>query len=105
MVSNRNRDGILFSKPYLRVAAYCRVSSDKDEQYHSLDAQITYYKELINTNPNWVFAGVYADHASGRSNRKMKQFQEMMQACRDGKIDLILENLLVVSEGIPWNCF
>lgn len=77
-------------KPYLRVAAYCRVSSSKDEQQLSLDAQISYYKHLIHTNPRWSFAGVYADQASGRSNRKMKGFQELLQACRYGKIDLIL---------------
>lgn len=77
-------------KPYLRVAAYCRVSSMKEEQCFSLDAQISHYKDLIDGNPQWFFSGVYADRASGRSNRKMKQFQKLLDACRNGKIDLIL---------------
>lgn len=77
-------------KTHLRVAAYCRVSSSKDEQQLSLDAQISYYEHLIHTNPRWCFAGVYADQASGRNNRKMKEFQELLQTCRNGKIDLIL---------------
>ena len=77
-------------KTHLRVAAYCRVSSSKDEQQLSLDAQISYYKQIICTNPRWNFAGVYADQASGRSNRKMRSFQKMLQDCRNGEIDLIL---------------
>lgn len=77
-------------KPYLRVAAYCRVSSSKEKQRFSLDAQISYYKRLIDDNPQWIFSGVYADQASGRSNQKMKQFQKLLDACRNGEIDLIL---------------
>lgn len=77
-------------KPYLRVAAYCRVSSSKEEQRFSLDAQISYYKQLIDGNPQWIYSGVYADQASGRSNRKMQQFQKLLRACRNGEIDLIL---------------
>ena len=77
-------------KPYLRVAAYCRVSSMKEEQCFSLDAQISHYKDLIDGNPQWIFSSVYADRASGRSNRKMKQFQKLLYDCRNGEIDLIL---------------
>ena len=77
-------------KPYLRVATYCRVSSLKEEQRFSLDAQISYYKRLIDRNPQWIYSGVYADQASGRSNRKMQQFQKLLRACRNGEIDLIL---------------
>lgn len=77
-------------KPYLRVAAYCRVSSSKEEQRFSLDAQISYYKRLIDGNPQWSSSVVYADQASGRSNRKMKQLQKLLYACRNSEIDLIL---------------
>ena len=46
-----------------RVAAYCRVSCGKDTMLHSLQAQIDYYHKLITMNPEWKFAGVYADEA------------------------------------------
>lgn len=49
----------------LRVAAYCRVSTRHEEQYHSLEAQITYYPNYIKRNPNWEFIAVYSDVASG----------------------------------------
>ncbi len=45
----------------LRVAAYARVSSGKDAMLHSLSAQVSYYNELIQKNPEWLFCGVYAD--------------------------------------------
>ena len=45
----------------LRVAAYCRVSTRHEEQYHSLEAQISYYTNYILRNPNWRFAAVYSD--------------------------------------------
>ena len=45
----------------LRVAAYARVSCDKDAMKHSLAAQISYYNEYIQRNPDWVFAGIYAE--------------------------------------------
>ena len=45
----------------LRVAAYCRVSSEKDEQLNSFDVQVNYYTEKISGNPVWKMAGIYAD--------------------------------------------
>lgn len=48
-------------KPKLRVAAYCRVSTDSDEQATSYEAQIEHYTEYISKNPNWVMAGIFAD--------------------------------------------
>ena len=48
-------------KPKLRVAAYCRVSTDSDEQATSYEAQIEHYTDYINQNPEWVLAGIYAD--------------------------------------------
>lgn len=47
--------------PKLRVAAYCRVSTDSDEQKESLDAQIKHYEAYIKANPEWEFAGLYYD--------------------------------------------
>lgn len=49
------------AKPKLRVAAYCRVSTDSDEQATSYDAQVEHYTEFIQKNPEWEFAGIYAD--------------------------------------------
>lgn len=73
-----------------KVAAYCRVSTKQEIQERSLELQKAYFHESIPKKPDWIFAGVYADEASGRHNKKMKEFQGMMKDCRDGKIDLIL---------------
>ena len=73
-----------------KVAAYCRVSTQQEIQHHSLEAQREYYEKRITGTPDWKFAGIYADEASGRNNRKMYDFQRMMDDCRSGKIDLII---------------
>ena len=73
-----------------KVAAYCRVSTQQEIQHHSLEAQQEYYEKRILSTPGWEFVGIYADEASGRNNRKMYDFQRMMDDCRAGKIDLIL---------------
>jgi len=73
-----------------RVAAYCRVSTMQEIQHHSLEAQRDYYEKLISNRPHWIFAGVYTDRVSGRHNLKMRDFQRMLEDCRNGKIDLIL---------------
>lgn len=57
------------SKP-LRVAAYCRVSTDDEEQLTSYENQIQYYTELISANPNWEMAGIYADEGISGTNAK-----------------------------------
>lgn len=75
----------------LRVAAYCRVSTDEDAQVGSYELQVQYYTELIQRNPEWVFVNVYADEGiSGTSVSKRIQFQTMIQDCKDGKIDLVI---------------
>lgn len=73
-----------------RVAAYCRVSTLQEIQHHSLETQKKYFTKVINSRPDWVFVGIYADQSSGRHNLKMKNFQAMLNDCRDGKIDIIL---------------
>ena len=77
-------------KRYTKVAAYCRVSTEQERQYHSLEAQREHFEKYISERTRWVFVGIYADQASGRHNLKMKEFQRMMDDCRAGKIDLIL---------------
>ena len=75
----------------LRVAAYCRVSTDEDEQINSYEAQIAYYTEAIAKNPSWSFAGVYADEGiTGTLTSKRKDFLRLMNDCEKGKIDMIL---------------
>lgn len=81
------------SQPFekLRVAAYCRVSTDYDEQTSSYETQVAHYKELIQKEPTWEFAGIYADDGiSGTNTKKREQFNKMIAACKAGKIDLIV---------------
>ncbi len=75
----------------LRVAAYCRVSTDEEEQLNSYETQIAYYTEAISKNPSWTFAGVYADEGiTGTVTSKRKDFLRLMRDCEKGKIDMVL---------------
>ena len=74
----------------LRVAAYCRVSTSHEEQYHSLEAQMTYYTDFIKRNPNWEFVTVYSDIASGLHTTNRPGYQQLMRDCTKRKVDLIL---------------
>lgn len=74
----------------LRVAAYCSVSTRHEEQYHSLEAQMVYYTDYIERNPNWEFVAVYSDIASGVHTANRPGYRQLMEDCAKGKIDLIL---------------
>lgn len=74
----------------LNVAAYARVSSGKDAMLHSLSAQVSYYSEKIQKHPGWKYCGVYADEAITGTKADRDQFQELVERCRKGEIDLIL---------------
>ena len=75
----------------LRVAAYARVSSDSEDQLNSLSVQVDYYTHLIQENPNWDFAGIYADEGiTGTSTKHREQFNRLMDDCRAGLIDRVL---------------
>ena len=75
----------------LRVAAYCRVSTDDKEQLTSYEAQETYYTDKIMTNRDWTMAGIFADEGiTGTSARKRPEFLRMIRQCRQKKIDIIL---------------
>jgi len=79
------------AKPKLRVAAYCRVSTDSDEQATSYDAQVEHYTEFIQKNPEWEFAGIYADDGiSGTNTKKREDFNRMIDDCEAGNIDMII---------------
>jgi len=77
--------------PRLKVAAYCRVSTDSDEQATSYDAQVKHYTEYIQKNPEWEFAGIYADDGiSGTNTKKRNEFNRMIDDCMAGNIDMII---------------
>lgn len=74
-----------------RVAAYCRVSTDEEEQQSSFENQIEYYTQLIANNPKWIQVGIFADEGiSGTQTRKRSEFLKLMQLCEDGKVDIVL---------------
>lgn len=76
---------------HLRVAAYCRVSTDDEEQLTSYEAQQEYYTDKIMTNKEWTMAGIFADEGiTGTSARKRPEFLRMIRMCKQKKIDLIL---------------
>ena len=76
--------------PLKRTAAYARVSSGKDAMLHSLSSQVSYYNQLIQSNPEWLFCGVYADEALTGTKENRAEFQKLLNRCRQGEIDLIL---------------
>lgn len=79
------------SKPKIRVAAYCRVSTDSDEQSTSYDIQIEHYTNYITKNPDWELAGIFADDGiTGTNTKKREEFNRMIQECMDGSIDMII---------------
>lgn len=78
-----------------RVAAYCRVSTDSEEQINSYTAQKAYYTQKIEESQDWELAGIFADEGiTGTSMKKRKEFNRMITACKRGGIDLILTKSL-----------
>lgn len=78
-------------KPKLKVAAYCRVSTDSDEQATSYEAQMEHYTNYIKKNDEWEFAGIFADDGiSGTNTKKREEFNRMIEECMAGNIDMII---------------
>ena len=78
-----------------RVAAYCRVSTDSEEQLNSYEAQKSYYTQKIEDSSDWEMAGIYADEGiTGTSLKKRTEFKKMITACKRGHIDLIITKSL-----------
>ncbi len=73
-----------------RVAAYARVSSEKDEMLHSLAAQVSHYSGYIRSHPGWTFAGIYADEGITGTKSSRPEFTRMLGDCRVGKINLLI---------------
>lgn len=85
-IINKNKE-----KPKLRVVAYCRVSTDMEEQASSYEIQVKHYEEFISRNPLWEFAGIYADDGiSGTNTKKREGFNDMINACMEGKVDMVI---------------
>lgn len=79
------------NKPKLKVAAYCRVSTDSDEQAGSYEMQVQHYTEYIGRNKEWELAGIYTDDGiSGTNTKKREGFNEMIDDCMAGKVDMII---------------
>ena len=79
----------------LQVAAYCRVSTDKEDQANSFEAQQRYFRDYIERQPDWVLQGIYADEGiSGTSLKKRAEFNKMITACKRGRIDFIITKSL-----------
>ena len=75
----------------LRVAAYCRVSTETEEQNSSYEVQVAHYTEFIKKNNEWEFAGIFADDGiSGTNTKKRDEFNRMIAECMDGNIDMVI---------------
>lgn len=84
-----------------RGAAYARVSTDTERLMHSLSAQVSYYSGLIQSNPEWEYAGVYADcGVSGTSIARRAEFQRLLTDCEAGGIDIVLTKSI---SRFAWN--
>lgn len=78
-------------KPKLRVAAYCRVSTDSDEQASSYEVQVEHYTQFIQKNSEWELAGIFADDGiSGCNTKNRSEFNRMIEECMAGRIDMII---------------
>lgn len=74
-----------------RAAAYVRVSKESVQLVHSLEAQTEHYRNLIQNNSEWIFAGIYSDgFVSGTSTAHRSGLQKLLKDCEDGEIDIIL---------------
>ena len=74
----------------VRVAAYARVSADKDAAFHSLEAQTEYYEDYIAAHPDWELTGIYSDNGISGTTINRPEFQRMLEDCRAGKVDLVV---------------
>lgn len=90
-VRNNIMKGVPLQELNLRVCFYARVSTDKDEQLHSLQSQISFFNDYISKVPNWEFIGSYIDEGiSGTLVKKREEFLKMIEDARIHKFDLIL---------------
>ena len=90
-----NEDGTVKRHNRMRVAAYCRVSTEDEDQIKSYDSMVKHYTDYIQKNTDWQFAGVYADRGTtGTSVNKRPEFRRLIDDCMNGKIDMIIAKSL-----------
>ncbi len=88
MMMNQERQLVNTKK---KVAAYCRVSTDRDDQANSFESQQRYFRQYIENNPDWELYGIFADEGiSGTNTKKRKEFQRMITCAENGDFDLII---------------
>ena len=74
-----------------RVAAYCRVSTDNEDQANSFESQQRYFSQYIERNPDWELYAIFADEGiSGTNTKKRKEFNRMIECAKNGDFDLII---------------
>ena len=74
-----------------KVAAYCRVSTDNEDQANSFESQQRYFRQYIERNPDWELYEVFADEGiSGTNTKKRKEFNRMVACAKNGDFDLIV---------------
>jgi len=74
----------------LKVAAYCRVSTDKEDQKSSIRIQKEHFSSVAAQHEDWLFVGVYADIVSGTKKEKRPQLQRLLADCAAGRVNLVL---------------
>ena len=92
VIRARNTDPVVTTADALvKAAAYCRVSTDSDEQETSYEAQVTHYTNYIQAHPGWELAGIFADEGlSGTQAKTRPQFNAMIEACESGAVNLVI---------------
>ena len=89
--STKNTQSVMTPEKKLRTAAYARISTNSDAQELSLSAQTEFYENLIKSNPDWEFAGIYSDDGiSGTSMKNRDGLNQLVAAAKRGEVDLIL---------------
>lgn len=82
---------VIFNDKKLRVVAYCRVSTDSEDQANSYETQFEYYSKKINNEINWEYVGIFHDlGVTGTSMKKRTGFKEMMNQCKMGNVDMVI---------------
>lgn len=89
----------------LKVAAYCRFSTEHEEQRQSLKSQVACYTQKICDNSDLEFAGIYIEEEADTSIDNRNEIQRLMNDCRNGKVDLILMKSLSRLDAIHWICY
>src|SRR5690625_6849475 len=101
----RTRNVDAEEKEKLKVAAYCRVSTDSEEQATSYEVQVEHYTTYIQNNPEWELAGIYADDGiSGTNTKKREQFNKMIEDSMNGKIDMIITKSIYQMKFLVYSC-